>query len=100
VNHATMPLEQIESLLREVRCTCHMDEGCSACVVHDASYERWLIETAKECRNCPNCGNPPCGACQAGGICDESDCYCGEDRFDEPDEAQSSDDLDAEGELP
>lgn len=117
MNHATMPLAQIESLLasprievvwfpdsdtkrREHGCRCHIEEGDSPCPVHDAEFDRWMARTAAECRNCPNCGNPPCDACQAGGICDEADCYCGDAMFDEPEEAQSSAALDAEGEPP
>ncbi|MFA5943157.1 MAG: hypothetical protein WC876_01685 [Candidatus Thermoplasmatota archaeon] len=66
----------------------------------ETSLDEFLAECAKTCRNCPNCGNPPCDACQAGGVCDESDCYCGDAMHDGEYEAQGLDDLDAEGELP
>lgn len=61
---------------------------------------RFLASCVADCRCCPNCGNPPCPGCTAGGICDESDCYCGDALHDDPYEAQGMDDLDAEGELP
>ncbi len=62
--------------------------------------DEWLASIAKECRNC-QCAGVPCGGCQQGGFCDDM-CWCGarDGIDDEPYEAQSSDDLDAAGELP
>lgn len=69
----------------------HQDP-CGAC-----SESAWLATAAKECRACQTCWGVPCGACQAGGVCDA---YCSCFRDDELDEPQSRDDLDAEGEMP
>lgn len=67
----------------------------------DASYERWLDETARSCLNCGSCSGAPCGGCQAGGVCDAMPCRCFDgERDDDRDEAQGLDDLDAEGDLP
>lgn len=66
MNHATAPLEELEAVLTRER-------GLPD------SEEAFLLACAKECRCCPNCGNPPCPGCTAGGICDESDCYCGDE---------------------
>lgn len=44
----------------------------------------FLAGAAKDCRNCSRCGDVPCGACQAGGVCDAFECLC--DRDDERDE--------------
>ena len=59
--------------------------------------EEWLVALAKECHNCVVCSPGPCDACQAGGVCDAR-CVC--DDEDGAYEAQGSDDLDSEGELP
>ena len=47
----------------------------------DPAYQRWLDETAKTCRCCAGCTYVPCPACCAGGICDETDCRCGDDYY-------------------
>lgn len=36
---------------------------------------RWLAETARGCRNCPECSEVPCPGCCAGGVCDRM-CHC------------------------
>lgn len=60
---------------------------------------QWLIDMAQLCSCCPSCWGCPCGACQAGGVCDAMPCRCF-GRDDSVDEPQSSDDLDAENEAP
>lgn len=119
MNHATAPLAEIERQLalgwkakviyfepetkrREPGCFCHLEEGDSPCAVHDRGYQEFVASASASCGRCPNCGNPPCEACLAGGVCDWDylGCYCGDANLDEFYEAQGSDDLDAEGELP
>lgn len=43
----------------------------------DPDYQRWMSTIAEKCTSCPECWEVPCGACQAGGVCD-SYCKCDE----------------------
>jgi len=47
----------------------------SAYEIHDAEYEKFVEECAKECTCCPDCWDVPCGGCLSGGICDNI-CFC------------------------
>ena len=59
-------------------------------------YQRFLAETAKECRSCDRCWDVPCPACCAGGICDAI-CNCDRDGYyDEASLEQEEDDYDAD----
>lgn len=78
MNHATMPITEIERQLAEPIFT----------------YEDFVDSMAPHCR----CRGPVCGGVLAGGFCDNL--ALEGDGYDDGYEAQSSDDLDAEGELP
>jgi hypothetical protein len=60
----------------DVSCV-HGTPPCDDCV---DSEERFIHEAAKGCRDgCGlTCGDRPCAACLAGGVCDQSDCECEE----------------------
>lgn len=60
--------------------------------------DEFLAEAAKGCRNCAQCSptGVPCGACQAGGVCDAFPCTCHE-RDSDLDDADDYDDHDTEG---
>lgn len=84
---------------------CHGDV-IAEWVNAEVGREVWLAGLAKSCASCSCCRDVPCGACQAGGVCDAMPCLHEHEedgsvfeRLDY-DEAQSMDDLDAEGELP
>ena len=47
----------------------------SAYEIHDAEYEKFVEECAKECTCCPDCWDVPCDGCLSGGICDNI-CFC------------------------
>jgi len=58
--------------------------------------DEFVAEMAAHCRNCMECSECPCGACLAGGICDQSRCTC-DDPPDDDDGRYEDDERTANG---
>lgn len=52
----------------------------------DPSYRAFVTDAAVTCRCCSRCWDSPCGACLAGGICDEMACHCDDEPEDDDDD--------------
>lgn len=51
--------------------------------------QEFLANCARDCNCCGVCWERPCGACQAGGVCDAMPCRCDEDREPSEDDSDS-----------
>lgn len=52
----------------------------------DASYQRYILAAARDCRCCQDCSECPCGGCLQGGMCDDLECRCDDEPEDYDDE--------------
>lgn len=69
-------------------CACHDDQDA-----YEAGYANFLESIVGDCRCCAECWERPCGACQAGGVCDNHKCTCDDEDDCEP----RDDDNDTDG---